>query len=340
MNDDRSRPGRGFTLIELLVVIAIIAVLIALLLPAVQAAREAARRSQCTNNMKQLGLAMHNYSSTHMAFPMGGTYFPVNGTCNMTYQHTVFTMVLGYMEQGNIYNSINFAFLAGMGGTDTQLGIQPGRVQYTAFGTTINSFVCPSDGKQTPLSLASSQNAYTQCSYAGSVGTWDTVRKTAGSCQPETPNGAFGLNISYREGDFTDGLSQTLLLGELARFRNHPLTWQNTWSRLGGYEFDYTTPAGASGSSFTYQGLVTAVPRINASMRLPHVVTPTTKMSWLTDARVLEQGQIGFRSQHPGGANFLFGDGSVRFLKSTINTDTYRALATRDGQEVVSADSY
>ncbi|WP_165075933.1 DUF1559 domain-containing protein [Paludisphaera rhizosphaerae] len=337
-----TRARAAFTLIELLVVIAIIAVLISLLLPAVQAAREAARRAQCVNNLKQMGLACHNYNSTHARFPMGGTtYFKLpGGGCSITRQHTVFSFLLGYMEQSNVYNNINFYFAAGAANTDPEYGVPPGLVQQTAFSTNISTFVCPSDQGQVPTST--DQNTYRQGSYAGNVGTWDIIRLTTSNCAPYEGNGPLGINMCYSEAALTDGTSNTLMIGELSRFRNHPLTWQNTWSRLGGYSFSYNTGSG-TGSSFTYQGLVTAVPKINAGMRLPHVVSPAApdaQTNWLGDPRLLEQGQIGFRSQHPGGANFLLGDGSVRFLKASIAPDSYRALATRAGGEVVSADAY
>jgi prepilin-type N-terminal cleavage/methylation domain-containing protein/prepilin-type processing-associated H-X9-DG protein len=345
----RGVPRRGFTLIELLVVIAIIGVLISLLLPAVQSAREAARRAQCTNNLKQMGLACHNYLSTMGTFPMGGTHWPprvpASAACGagdlILRHHTVFTFMLAFMEQQNVYNAVNFNFAAGVGGTSAMFGQQPGLVQYTAFNTSVSSFICPTDEPQTPLALASSQNAYRQSSYAGSVGTWDIIRNTdATNCVPYRPNGAFGYNYAAGEAEFTDGLSQTLFLGEMSRFRNHPLTWQNTWSRAGGYSFTFTNPGGGTGTSFTYQALVTAVPRLNAGLLVPHIVSAMPVEAWQNDPRNLNMGQMGFRSQHPGGANFLFGDGSVRFLKQSIDIPTYRALSTRNAGETVSADAY
>src|SRR5262249_9113279 len=134
-------PRRGFTLIELLVVIAIIAVLIALLLPAVQAAREAARRSQCLNNLKQLGLGMHNYHQTHNTFPIGAAYAPASGTNFATWiKWGANAMLLGYLEQGAIYNAINFSF-------SPEPGDQAGRfINSTAYNAKLSLFLCPSDG--------------------------------------------------------------------------------------------------------------------------------------------------------------------------------------------------
>ena len=134
------RPRRGFTLIELLVVIAIIGVLIALLLPAVQSAREAARRSQCVNNLKQLGLALNNYHSTNNSFPLGGNpapYQPMNGGCTVWAGWSAQSMLLPYLEQVQVYNAINFYFTGRGSGVSEN-------IQKTAMTTRINAFLCPS----------------------------------------------------------------------------------------------------------------------------------------------------------------------------------------------------
>jgi len=164
----RSSPS-GFTLIELLVVIAIIAVLIALLLPAVQSAREAARRAQCVNNMKQIGLAILNYESSIGSLPMGGITYtenPVNcAIANRTF--TFFDLILPQMEQQNVYNAANFSYPAG---GLAENGISGGATNHTAFGTKIPSYVCPSDSDETPYTYPTqSLNGYNQTSYgAGS----------------------------------------------------------------------------------------------------------------------------------------------------------------------------
>src|SRR5580704_2460101 len=141
------RTRRGFTLIELLVVIAIIAVLIALLLPAVQAAREAARRAQCTNNLKQIGLAMHNYHSANNTFPMGGanSTFLTGATGFGWGDWSSQAMLLSYLEEQTIYNALNFSI------TSIDVGDGEGLVQSTGTATTINSFLCPSDSRYTGL---------------------------------------------------------------------------------------------------------------------------------------------------------------------------------------------
>ncbi len=159
----RRTTARGFTLIELLVVIAIIAVLIALLLPAVQSAREAARRAQCVNNLKQMGLAIHNYQSANGSFPMGlfwvaepgGSWSLQAGAGSHAFGFSFFAMMLPFMEQSNIYNAINFSIPAGghPGNGTGYLGgnINSGMINRTGLIAQINSFICPSDLQQTPL---------------------------------------------------------------------------------------------------------------------------------------------------------------------------------------------
>jgi prepilin-type N-terminal cleavage/methylation domain-containing protein/prepilin-type processing-associated H-X9-DG protein len=198
---------RGFTLIELLVVIAIIAVLISLLLPAVQSAREAARRMQCTNNMKQLGLALHNYLSANNAFPMGGakqmdpTYSPP-----AAYEwegYSSFAMMLPYLEQTALFNACNLSICPDTGGGVAQAP------NYTAYNTKLNAFLCPSD----PYSGI--QNL---CNYAGSMGTTtympqDQVNGPANGAHADT-TGIFTIWKTYSIQSITDGSSNTLAFAE------------------------------------------------------------------------------------------------------------------------------
>ncbi len=334
---------RGFTLIELLVVIAIIAVLIGLLLPAVQAAREAARRAQCVNNLKQIGLSMHNYESAIGSFPMGGAlYNPTSASTRGSIRSfTAFAMILPYMEQSNVGNSLNFNLRAAQD--------PGGRANWTGLITQVNSYVCPSDSPIMPFTQAESPNPYSQTSYFPSGGTWNTVAYYLG---PEIwkgypGNGAFDSFTSYGIKAFTDGTSNTILVGECARYKNDPDRVFNQWSR---WEF-----FGSSFGSGTTrpQGLAFQVPRINAPPKIgdgrftgpPSSLPAGTEddsdyKNWLKDIPIYQEfGQWGFRSQHPGGANFVFADGSVKFLKETINLSAYRALGTRSSGEVVSGDA-
>ena len=350
---------RGFTLIELLVVIAIIGVLIALLLPAVQAAREAARRAQCTNNMKQIGLALHNYESSFGSFPPGvitWTENPLNCAASQR-GFTAQALFLGNMEGTNIYNAINFSHTAG--GFD-EYGVSGGIINRTALITQINSYVCPSDLKQTPYDLTQSKNGYSQTSYAASSGNRDIFRwycgcpaGRGGFCTGGVeiePDGAFGKNFTFKISDILDGTSSTIFYGETSRFKNDPDQVFNSWSR--GLWF------GSAGGGDRPQGLASTVMKMNAPF-LPNnssgATAPTYSItgdvdSWLFDPAFLQMGQFGFRSFHPGGANFLFGDGSVHFLKETINMGSpdytqrkigvFRSLATRAGGEVLNSSDY
>jgi prepilin-type N-terminal cleavage/methylation domain-containing protein/prepilin-type processing-associated H-X9-DG protein len=365
---------RGFTLIELLVVIAIIAVLIALLLPAVQSAREAARRASCINNMKQIGLAIHNYESANGSFPVGLIMNPDvydQGTPNACgwapFGYSFFALILPNMELSTVYNSINFWFPPG-GHSSTGFPctlMDCGAVNRTGMITQINSYVCPSDFPQTPYPITTSTNGYSHCSYAGSAGTFDIWHWYCGcppgagglSCQGSVQiagDGVFYGNVPVRLQGITDGTSNTMAAGEFSRFVNDPDYIFNSWSRNLWF-------SSASPGATRIESTASTVPRMNAPFLLNDssffsaTLTPTGETNaWAFlqigfDYRTL--GQFGFRSQHPGGANFLFCDGSVKFLKQTIdmgnpnytppiNIGVYRQLSTRKGGEVVSADTY
>src|SRR5947208_13546377 len=168
----KSASGRGFTLIELLVVIAIIAVLIALLLPAVQSAREAARRSQCVNNLKQIGLALHNYHASHGGFPVGflvptGPVPPESSP--QQYRWSPLAQMAPYLEQANLANSLNFNFPLGIRPTDGSAFWPPYPANTTAMATQVAMFLCPSDGAPAPLSGSGPVN-YAFCAGSGGYG--------------------------------------------------------------------------------------------------------------------------------------------------------------------------
>jgi len=332
---------RGFTLIELLVVIAIIAVLIALLLPAVQAAREAARRAQCINNLKQMGLAIYNYEQTVGSYPLGvytyGAEDSANG-CAWARGHSLFSFILGHFEQTQVFNAINFNIAAGGGATSTN-GAPALAMNSTAYFGTIASYICPSDSPQV-AKISGSGNYYSQSSYAASAGTYDIIHYWYGCPTEIPPDGAFGKQVSYRISNMTDGTSNTLFVGETSRFKNDPDAIMNEWNR--------TLWFGSSHAGVTrIQGIALAVPRINAPLAIPDIGAPPDPFLWFASttptapyAAWLNNGQFGFRSNHSGGANFLMGDGSVRFLKDSINLAVFRGLSTRAGGEVISADSY
>jgi len=348
------RRNRGFTLIELLVVISIIAVLIALLLPAVQSAREAARRAQCVNNLKQIGLGLHNYESGVGRFPPGVVAVSSFSNPDLANArlHTMFSFILPYMEQQNIFNSINFTFSAGGHNGPYSLGGDDGAVQLTAFQATIKSYICPSDLPQVANNVGST-NTYSQGSYSGVSGPNDCFHWWYG-CPPPAgapdcyvlPDGVFGFDASYTISSIVDGTSNTLFVGETCRFLNDPDTIAMPWNR-GGY-------FGSAGGGTRSYALATTTPKINARYLVPDPGGDSTYFDqWYLTNNYLNYGQFGFRSRHPGGANFLMGDGSVRFIKESINMagapsaavggltlGVFRGLSTRKGGEVISADAY
>ena len=384
----KSRIRRGFTLIELLVVIAIIAVLIALLLPAVQAAREAARRSQCVNNLKQIGLGMHNYQSSNACFPQGMSSAAINpnyagGYAGWT-EWSAQAELLGYMEQTAIYNSINFSFCGGQG-----YGY---RANSTGALATIASFLCPSDGNAKGAQFNGGDNySYPpgNNSYRGSVGTttqpydkYSRGKQGWGDCRPDPMNiaggtpgcrsfttGVFTYWGVYDLRDITDGSSNTVAFAE-SLTGDQQLVPKRGVSVIGVDGADtYNVPdatialkdgtlntalqtctnsfkAAASGSLSNANGVRWAWGSVGITLMNTVVPPSSNQYTWNTCRTSCggcspdDSSYSNAQSNHPGGANFLFADGSVKFLKSTINQTTYMALGTRAGGEVISSDAY
>jgi prepilin-type N-terminal cleavage/methylation domain-containing protein/prepilin-type processing-associated H-X9-DG protein len=374
-----SRRARGFTLIELLVVIAIIAVLIALLLPAVQSAREAARRAQCTNNLKQIGLALANYESANQIYPTGGmtlvTSFATATWGNEDGNNGVswVALILPYLEQNPVYAAINFSLSVNSTSVQTYA---------TAWYSRLAVMSCPSDGDQEGFRNVGSGNGNGQdisttsngipvpnppgggnpmipvSNYLGSFGdnycigcnnpgitfptetpytVWppvpgqprigwpgeqgtllDNFNCSNTGTAPGTLRGMFDVttNQSVRLASVTDGTSNTLAVGEslpAQRADNNVWEWN---SGANGTTVPINYPSNQS-CSLNGNGWGTT----NWSSRCAYTNT-------------------GFKSHHPGGCNFVFVDGSVHFLKQSINMVTYCALGSRNGGEVVSSDSY
>jgi prepilin-type processing-associated H-X9-DG protein len=328
-----------------LVVIAIIGALVALLLPAVQAAREAARRAKCTNNLKQIGIAIHNYESARGSFPTGAINFVYNRPdCSLreTRQHTMFSFLLPFLEQQPLHNAINFDLPPMLIAPHVTAQF----VQSTAFASRVEVYICPSDLPQ-GMSVAPSGSRYPQGSYAGMAGTINSIEWRIGnpSCDDYEGNGVFAPAFTYKPSDVTDGLSATIFAGETSRYQNDLDATVHHWNRYANYFSSYGPTVGRGNA------LATGVPRINAPIQDPDPAGygPTTNrdpvppwglFNWMHNPELYERGQYGFRSFHPGGAEFLFGDGSVKFLKQTINPQVYQALSTRGQSEVISADAF
>ncbi len=331
----RSRR-RGFTLIELLVVIAIISVLVSILLPAVQQAREAARRSQCRNNLKQIGLALHNYRGSHNVFPPGN--IDRNGNPNLTPNNDRgpgwgwATFILPYMDQNPIYNQINF---------------NQGARARAQRGKDLARRVCRCsnvrpDGNQQAfavydITLSNAITTVAHSNYVACNGWLECFSGAGGNPQPgpgadglagtfgPAGVGMFWRNSKVTAARVTDGLSNTIAAGE--RSSNHsPSTW--TGAVTGGQcpawmavvpNQPYAPPPSAAYDNADY-GEAFIFAHCNAT-HLPNADFPPVTTP------------IPFIAFHTGGAHFLFGDGSVRFISSSVDGATYQSLGTISGGE-------
>ena len=333
---------RGFTLIELLVVIAIIAVLIALLLPAVQAAREAARRAQCINNLKQLGLATANYHDVNNVFPPGRIYdttvggFPTifSGVQNTTW----FCMMLPMFEQGTLANAFNFTL--GSEGVQTPLP-QGYFANSTIAKTKLAMFQCPSD-RQNEFQVnpgyaggALSGFNFTKGNYGVSWGNtnWGQGFRTA--LAPGYLQSAFGHDGKIGISRILDGTSNTVIISEV--MQGSLLDIRGVmWSSIpgGGSFMTRFTPNGVT----DYLNLKSGGDFLNNAPGLFCAPEPVLGLPCFPGAGD-NDAFAGARSRHAGGVNCAMGDGSVRFVKSTISGVTWRAVNTIAAGEVVSADS-
>jgi len=369
----------GFTLIELLVVIAIIAVLIALLLPAVQAAREAARRAQCVNNLKQIGIALHNYHSTHDTFPIGSViassrYSSTDPQFSIWTSWSAHALLAAYLEQTNVYSSINFSWGPTVQVDDSTFVVGPNNP--TVLNLKIASFMCPSDpnaGTQNINSYAASYGATTTNLY-----NWDNADTGGYPPNHQAPSGSTGLftfNLPYSIATATDGTSNTIAFAEQlvgdggSFFQGNGTPKRYRGNMMIGASGD--PGAGVQLNAFSNQAAVnSALQTCRTQFQDPSRTTGINdfrgyRWAWGVpgftlfntiqkpndvfngcrfDSRnnILSDNSftIGASSAHPGGVNAMMGDGSVRFIKETINQNIWWGLGTRAGGEVLSADSY
>jgi len=307
------RRRRGFTLIELLVVIAIIAVLIALLLPAVQQAREAARRTQCKNNLKQIGLALHSYHDTFGAFPPGYVVGAV--TTNAGYAWSA--MILPNMDQAALYNSINFSAVPA-GSVVLSLSawkcpsdpLSDGYSNYNSASTTSGTCSLPAynspstcvagGGSWNPSAMAASTGSV-KANYMGNYGN--------GNLAPSPGNGIFFINSKIAIRDMVDGTTSTFLAGERQQ-------------GLGNGTLGVSVP---DQTAVVNMGVVTLSNQSNSGGQV--------LFSGIT---LPQQSSSGTGSNHIGGCHMLLGDGSVRFVSVNVNLTTYQNVCSRNDGNVVS----
>ncbi len=344
---------RGFTLIELLVVIAIIAVLIALLLPAVQAAREAARRAQCVNNLKQLGLATHNYESSNGSFPMGDSNGRFNDGSMMRQNVSAFVPLLAFYEGGAVWNAFNQNLTIWVGANTT------------VTATCMSTLWCPSDdvaGLRAPNLGSDTQGwddayqPYTFSSYAQNYGTfaykWDSalIAQSDGvfNHNGSSPGRVYSGNFAPATiASITDGTSNTILYGEHAHSKLKDPTDPNA---------QWTTNIWISGDwgdcSFSTLFPPGFFKDYGAFLQSPTLGPSNSKFPRSDNYRMTAS------SNHSGGSNFALCDGSVRFIKSSVNSwnpatvtfngtyaatqqkGVFQALGTKAGGEIVGADQY
>jgi prepilin-type N-terminal cleavage/methylation domain-containing protein/prepilin-type processing-associated H-X9-DG protein len=364
---------RAFTLIELLVVIAIIGVLIALLLPAVQAAREAARRMQCTNNLKQVGIALHNYHAALNSFPVGflfpGQPHPSGssplGIPDLHWRWSVLAQLTPYLEQTAVYNAVNFDWpiAPGVGPSGPYAGFPPFRpfpVHFTAMTAKVASFLCPSDGSTPRVTTPDGSATFGPSNYHFSTGSGQPGSGRPGDAgNPRTraveADGAFILGPPQSLATLRDGSSSTVAASE---------------QLIGPASGTTTTVAGAAagpkdGQRSAVYVATTPLPDnpatgcndVIAGWRLDkgyawwdgdyrsglynHYLTPNSGLydCWQTSPPH-NPALKAARSEHPGGVNALFCDGHVQFIKDSVNVATWRGLATRSGGEAISADAF
>ncbi len=352
-----TRPASrtAFTLIELLVVIAIIAVLIALLLPAVQAAREAARRTQCVNNLKQIGLALHTYLSSHNVLPPGRVNSHVAGRGNCW---GLYAQILPQMELPALFDSFNFNLPP-----DTDPTTTASAANSTGFMTFVNTLICPSDAP--PVLMTISNGQFATHNYNANTGSGYSLVQNPAAPLADIPNGPLFENSSVGPAGITDGLSNTVAVSETTRstpggtYANNP---------LGGYLItgDNKSNAPPITSDADYASMCQSLPPTTTQFQntrgvrwhygapghsmynhrrppndrrpdcrggIPHSDKSDPNWNYLSL-------NIAARGRHPGGINSLCCDGHVQFIKDSVSLPLWQALGTRNGGDLLISESY
>ncbi|HEV3165381.1 MAG TPA: DUF1559 domain-containing protein [Isosphaeraceae bacterium] len=344
MNSPILRRARGgFTLIELLVVISIIAVLIALLLPAVQGAREAARRAQCTNNLKQIGLALHNYESTYRSLPppkiYSGSCNSSNGGAGLVLNTTGFVMILSQMDQQPLFHAYNFnqaSSNSAWNGPNIKL-FGSSLVNTTITASLIENYVCPSDVTafvvEDDTSPTFSRQQARRSNYLFCSGPYTEFDCPANYPNRQLPNtvktsmGSFFTDVAVTFRDIRDGQAMTTLVAESVQDHAQP-TFGPYWAsgtHTSSHAVVYspipnTLPYNVNYTSFLPNGKPTPALQVG-------LANPTLPYAWVMS------------SKHPGGINICFGDGSVRFIKNSINPVLWFGLQTIRGNEIIGNDA-
>ncbi|MBX3440998.1 MAG: DUF1559 domain-containing protein [Planctomyces sp.] len=306
---------RGFTLIELLVVIAIIAILVALLLPAVQQAREAARRTQCKNNVKQLGLALHNYHDVYGKLPLG-----------VLYRHNWRVAILPMLDQGPAYNSLDFV-------TSSFMGNETNANTPILRGWSVPAFVCPSSPLETNPNYGGwNPNRYQGHHYAAVGGAFNAG---VGNCLSfygvMCDNGPLMINKILGLKDITDGTSNVMLVAE----QSNKVLWTGSPS----WEFEGNKSQGPSGFRGGWHGsndLAIGTAQYGQAAGMSTVIyNPNAPCGDFFQCGVVYSNSTNLASAHTGGIHVLMGDGSVRFISDSIDLLTFKRIAMRaDGATV------
>ncbi|MGQ9564741.1 MAG: DUF1559 domain-containing protein [Thermogutta sp.] len=324
------RSRRGFTLVELLVVIAIIGLLIALLLPAVQAAREAARRSQCTNNLKQIGLALHTYVDANGRFPMLSVRFTWYTNSWQTQHLSWRTRILPYVEQKSIYDRVNWI--------DRQVwNVEPG---LTIRNTDLAVYRCPSDRGGRPAGTSSSWAPTNYVANQGADECTDMCSSSYFSTNPRLTLGLFRENWAPSFADIIDGTSNTQAVSEC--LVNEPWVCRGTCGIADNPAALPPCVAGTDGYTITkndeaYRGYSWFRGYAGYESSYSTLMAPNDRLTRNHECMATSTRNVhAARSRHPGGVNVCLADASVRFIGETIDMNVWRATSTIQGNESVS----